>query len=468
MLQQQVYLLNTILMVADALCIFAAGYSAFFIKYHLYDGMWHFSQNIFNLSVFVVMMMNNYVMGRAGLYSDRRRASYLGLGLQVSKSILIDFALLSAIVFLLGQKNYSRFFLLAFMGLSAGYIYIVRAIFMMFLNHSLKNGFNLRNILVVGDSRRGAMVVDLLNQQLSMGHRVIGRLAVSPDDRDSDGVIGQIEDFARILRRQPVDEVVFALGINSRSLGLGKYLAACKTMGIPVRILPALWEQGEQSISVESCQKVPFLTLRVDNFNATGLLYKRLLDIAGGLVGILLLIIFGPFIALAIKLDAPGPIIFKQKRMGRNGRVFNLYKFRTMVANAENLKQGLIDENQMKGSIFKLENDPRITRIGKWLRTFSIDETPQFFNVLKGEMSLVGTRPPTLDEVEAYQPQHLKRISAKPGMTGLWQVSGRNKITDFNKIVELDCRYLDNWRFIDDLKILFKTLFVVFARRGAY
>jgi lipopolysaccharide/colanic/teichoic acid biosynthesis glycosyltransferase len=139
-----------------------------------------------------------------------------------------------------------------------------------------------------------------------------------------------------------------------------------------------------------------------------------------------------------------------------------------MVANAEDLKQGLIDENQMKGSIFKLENDPRITRIGKWLRTFSIDETPQFFNVLKGEMSLVGTRPPTLDEVEAYQPQHLKRISAKPGMTGLWQVSGRNKITDFNKIVELDCRYLDNWRFIDDLKILFKTLFVVFARRGAY
>ena len=205
----------------------------------------------------------------------------------------------------------------------------------------------------------------------------------------------------------------------------------------------------------------------MDNFNANGLLYKRILDIAGGFLGTVILTMIFPLVALAIKLDSPGPIIFKQKRMGRNGRVFNLYKFRTMVADAEALKDGLMAANQMRGYMFKIDTDPRITRVGGWLRITSIDEIPQFINVLKGEMSLVGTRPPTLDEVNKYQPQHLKRISAKPGITGLWQVSGRNKITSFNQVVELDCHYLENWRFFDDIKILFKTFFVVLARKGA-
>ena len=264
-----------------------------------------------------------------------------------------------------------------------------------------------------------------------------------------------------------MDEVVFALGGGSRALSLNPYLAVCKKMGIPVRILPALWEPREQSISVESCQNVPFITLRVDNFNANGLLYKRILDIGGGVIGALMLVITFPFVALAIKLDSPGPVIFKQKRMGRNGRVFNLYKFRTMVEDAESLKENLMADNQMGGHMFKMEGDPRITRVGKWLRKTSIDEIPQFINVLKGEMSLVGTRPPTLDEVHEYQPQHLKRISAKPGITGLWQVSGRSKISSFDQVVELDCHYLENWRFLDDIKILIKTFLVVLARKGA-
>ena len=467
MLQQQVYLLNTILMVIDALCIVAAGYSAFGIKYHLYDGMWHFSQNAFNLSVFLVMMVNNYVMGRIGLYGDRRFVSYMGLSWKIAKAIMVDFAILSAVVFIMGQKTYSRFFLLAFMGLSFGYIAFMRAGFRMYLNHTRRRGFNLRNILVVGDNERGKMVVDLLNNQLSMGHKVIGRLSVLADEAGQGDVIGKIEDFPDFLRDQPVDEVVFALGGGSRGLSLNPYLAVCKKMGIPVRILPALWEPREQSISVESCQNVPFITLRVDNFNANGLLYKRILDIVGGVLGALIFVVTFPLVALAIKLESEGPVIFKQKRMGRNGRVFNLYKFRTMVENAESLKEDLMADNQMGGHMFKMDGDPRITKIGKWLRKTSIDEIPQFLNVLKGEMSLVGTRPPTLDEVHEYQPQHLKRISAKPGITGLWQVSGRSKICSFDQVVELDCHYLENWRFFDDIKILFKTFFVVLARKGA-
>jgi FlaA1/EpsC-like NDP-sugar epimerase len=182
MLQQQVYILNTILMLIDALCIIAAGYSAFHIKFHLYDGMWHFSLGVFNLSVFMVMMANNYVMGKMGLYGDRRPGSYPGLFWRILKAVLIDFAILSAVIFIMGQKTYSRFFLLAFMGLSFGYICLARAGFRMYLNHTREKGFNLRNILVVGDAFRGGMVMDLLNQQLSMGHRVVGRLSISAEE----------------------------------------------------------------------------------------------------------------------------------------------------------------------------------------------------------------------------------------------------------------------------------------------
>jgi lipopolysaccharide/colanic/teichoic acid biosynthesis glycosyltransferase len=192
-----------------------------------------------------------------------------------------------------------------------------------------------------------------------------------------------------------------------------------------------------------------------------------MLDLLGGLIGTIAVFIMYPFVAVAIKLDSPGPVFFNQKRMGSHGRIFNLYKFRTMYQDAEQRRQGLMAQNKMNGAMFKMEDDPRITRIGQWLRKTSLDEFPQFLNVLRGEMSLVGTRPPMIEEVEEYQPQHLKRISAKPGITGLWQISGRNKITDFDEVVELDCNYLDNWRFADDIKILFKTVLVVLQRKGA-
>lgn len=214
-------------------------------------------------------------------------------------------------------------------------------------------------------------------------------------------------------------------------------------------------------------QNVPFLIIKKDNFNATGLLYKRILDMVGGIVGILLLFLMYPFVTVAIKLDSKGPVLFKQKRVGKNGRIFNLYKFRSMYQDAEQQKQALLKMNEMRGAIFKLKDDPRINRVGKWLRRTSLDEFPQFLNVIRGEMSLVGTRPPTLDEVEKYEPQHLRRISAKPGITGLWQISGRNKISDFDDIVKLDCEYLDNWRFLDDIRILLKTILIVFQRTGA-
>ena len=209
------------------------------------------------------------------------------------------------------------------------------------------------------------------------------------------------------------------------------------------------------------------MTIRTSNIDAAGLLYKRVLDLVGGVVGTVIFLINYPFVAIAIKFDSEGPVLYKQKRMGQHGRTFNLYKFRTMYQDADKRRQDLVANNVMNGAMFKMKDDPRITKVGRWLRKTSIDEIPQFLNVLTGEMSLVGTRPPMIEEVEEYKLEHLKRISNKPGITGLWQVSGRNIITDFDEIVDLDCKYSDNWRFSDDLKILLKTVVVVLQRKGA-
>jgi len=197
------------------------------------------------------------------------------------------------------------------------------------------------------------------------------------------------------------------------------------------------------------------------------LLLKRLMDIAGALVGCFICIIFGLIVAPLIFLEDPGPIIFKQKRVGRNGKFFYIYKFRSMYQDAEAKLQTLKDQNEMQGFMFKMKNDPRITKIGKILRKTSIDELPQFFNVLEGSMSLIGTRPPTVDEYNQYSAHHKRRISIKPGITGLWQVSGRSEITDFEEIVRLDCFYIDHWSITGDIKILLKTFAAVFTGKGS-
>jgi len=194
---------------------------------------------------------------------------------------------------------------------------------------------------------------------------------------------------------------------------------------------------------------------------------KRLLDLVGALVGCVFLGILTVVVGPMIKLESPGPIFFAQKRVGRNGRIFKMYKFRSMYADAEERKKELMAQNEMNGLMFKMENDPRITKVGAFLRKTSLDEFPQFINILKGDMSLVGTRPPTLDEFAQYSPYHKKRLSFRPGLTGMWQVSGRSDITDFEEIVKLDVEYIDNWSFWLDIKILLKTFLEVFTQKGA-
>ncbi|MCR5598676.1 MAG: sugar transferase [Lachnospiraceae bacterium] len=183
--------------------------------------------------------------------------------------------------------------------------------------------------------------------------------------------------------------------------------------------------------------------------------------------GIIILLIFYPFVAIAIKLESKGPVIFKQERVGRSGRKFMMYKFRSMYVDAEERKKELYDKNEMEGLMFKMKDDPRITKVGRFLRKTSIDELPQFFNILKGDMSMVGTRPPTVDEYEKYNAHYRRRLSITPGLTGMWQVSGRSDITDFDEVVRLDLEYIDQWSLLLDCKILLQTVGVVLFGKGS-
>jgi len=213
--------------------------------------------------------------------------------------------------------------------------------------------------------------------------------------------------------------------------------------------------------------KYAVVTFARNIFSTRQMMAKRILDVIGSIIGIIILAIATIFVAPAIKLDSSGPVFFGQTRVGKNGRKFTFYKFRSMYQDAEQRKKELMKKNEVKGLMFKLEDDPRITKVGKFIRKTSIDELPQFWNVLRGDMSLVGTRPPTVDEFERYEAKHKCRLSMTPGLTGLWQISGRSDIKDFDEVVKLDMQYIDDWSILKDIKILILTVWVVLTGKGS-
>lgn len=266
-----------------------------------------------------------------------------------------------------------------------------------------------------------------------------------------------------------VDEVFIQLdSIQKKENLLKSMILEFEKMGIVVNLNLDLFNlglTGEKRIySLEDYHVVAF-TSRL--FDYRMVLVKRLIDICGALVGLAITFVVGIVLAPILLLESPGPLIFKQKRVGVNGRIFDFYKFRSMYKDAEARKKELMAENEMQGLMFKMENDPRITKVGAFIRKTSIDELPQFWNVLKGDMSLVGTRPPTVDEYQQYSYYQKRRISFRPGITGLWQISGRSDIKDFDEVVKLDLEYIDNWSLLLDFKIIFKTILVVFRGSGA-
>lgn len=325
---------------------------------------------------------------------------------------------------------------------------------------------------MVGTRGKARRFCQLLEGHKDWGLEIMGFIQVSqgPLQPEVEGyrVLGRADDLIDICKSTQVDEVVFCIP-KDYLVSAEPYLLDLEELGVTVRMVMDFFEASfyRKEISLFH-NELPMLTYYPKEFEAQQLFLKRMLDISGSLVGLTMTAVLFPMIALAIKLDSPGPLLFKQERVGQNNRIFQCWKFRSMAVDAEARKEALRDQNEMKGAVFKIRNDPRITRVGRFLRKTSLDELPQFWNVLKGEMSLVGTRPPTPEEVAQYENWHRRRICIKPGITGLWQVSGRNQIDDFDEIVRLDLHYIDKWSLWLDIKILFKTIGVVLSRSGSF
>ena len=291
-------------------------------------------------------------------------------------------------------------------------------------------------------------------------------------DIDGVPVVANADSIIGWIRTASLDEAY----INVESMDMlpeyNEIIEELEDMGITVNVnIPSLekivTESKYNNLNCVIESDYPMAQFAPTVISPGKLSLKRFVDIIGGIVGTVLSLPIILIVAIPLKIESPGPLIFKQQRVGKNGRIFNIYKLRSMYQDAEERKKALMEQNKMDGYMFKMDNDPRITKVGKFIRKTSIDELPQFWNVLKGEMSLVGTRPPTVDEFEKYESHHKRRLSMKPGITGKWQVSGRSDIQDFEEVVKLDCEYIDEWSPFLDIQILFKTVGVVLTHKGA-
>lgn len=324
-------------------------------------------------------------------------------------------------------------------------------------------------VVVIGCGEQAVRYGKHLRSQPPWNVRLLGHVSV-PGEQISPAVgvhLGEVGDLENLLNTTPVDEVLFAYP-ELDSEDLANALHACDERGVDVLLPlpPSLPQRARVEIANIDGFDLPLLGLRRTPSSEVALAGKRMLDLAGASFGLLLAAPVMLLTALLIKITSPGPVFFKQTRAGRNGRKFKMFKFRSMVVDAEAQKTKLMHLNEMSGPVFKISRDPRVTRVGAFIRRTSIDELPQLFNILMGDMSLVGPRPPLPSEVEQYKPWQRRRLSVKPGLTGLWQVSGRNNV-DFEEWMALDLRYIDDWSLWLDIKIILRTVPAVVLKTGA-
>lgn len=318
-----------------------------------------------------------------------------------------------------------------------------------------------RNVLIVGAGRVGRRVAAYMERHPGCGRRIYGFL----DDEMpvGDNVLGRVADLARLARKGFVDELILA-GPHDGELALQVFREA-KRLRLDLEIVPDLFGCDPAETEIEHVGGLPVICVHAERLPAVGLVLKRVIDIVGASLGLMLIAPVLLAIALLIKLESPGPVLYVAKRAGRKGRLFGCYKFRTMVRDADQRKDLLRAKNERFGPIFKIIDDPRITRVGRFLRRYSLDELPQLWNVLRGEMSLVGPRPHPVDDFAGYELSHLARLDVTPGMTGLWQVSARRD-PSFDRAMELDREYIRSWNLGLDLQILLKTVLAVAQGSG--
>ena len=389
----------------------------------------------------------------------------------VQYHIIMLLVVQTVMYFLQWAEPFSRFVMGVFMVLNVIITLLVHLAIKQALRLHYSSDLSQIKVLVITHQEMAAQVIDRLKENLDVNYHLVG-IACPEFERAVSGELGGVplipmrEHFIEDMTLMALDEVFIHVP-DLKQKQIETILGGFDEMGVDCHYCLELPGVYSDRGTMDSFGNYSVITYTRFQSSYKRLLIKRVMDIAGGLVGLFITLIFFPFVALAIKLDSPGPVLFSQIRIGRNGRRFKIYKFRSMYMDAEERKKELEKQNEIQGLMFKIENDPRITKVGKFIRKTSIDELPQFYNVLKGDMSLVGTRPPTEDEFEKYNQYYRRRISMTPGLTGLWQVSGRSEIDNFDDVVKYDLEYIDGWSLTLDVKILLRTIWVVFAGRGS-
>ncbi|MEL7370377.1 MAG: sugar transferase [Myxococcota bacterium] len=398
------------------------------------------------------------------------RSTYRETALRYARALGLGLSVFLGAFFLLKLQFMARTFVVMFA--VSNYLLLMLGRFIVmesvaFVRHKRVDG---HRVAIVGCGDNGVAVAQHITSQPPWNVRLIGHLSVPGDNPRHPGIfefLGPVNELAELLDRTPVDEVLFA-SPNMDDETLANALHACDERGVDVLLPlpPSIPQRSRIELNMIDGFDTPLLGLRRTPTSEVGLALKRLMDI---LVSGIMLLLASPVMlvtAIIIKLTSDGPIFFQQERSGRQGRRFTMFKFRSMVVDAEARKKELAHLNEMSGPVFKITRDPRVTRIGQIIRKTSIDELPQLFNILRGDMSLVGPRPPLPSEVDQYQPWQRRRLSVKPGLTGLWQVSGRNNV-DFEEWMAMDLRYIDDWSLWLDMKIILRTVPAVLFRAGA-
>lgn len=461
-----------LLVIVDGILVNLAFVLAWFIRYELQIGREVAEQDYLPLGsyagiqiTFAALMLATFWL--KGLYRPRRRISWADEFTIFATGSLISVAILIVGVFYFRPFGYSRLtFIYAFV-LCFIFLTVSRIVVSLIRDHRRRRGLGLRRVLVVGGSNLGRTIIQNIVAQPELGYNIVGFVDDSP--REKIGRIpylGSAEQTPTLVESHKVAEVIIALPSASRNQ-VTDLLMAVERQNVTLRIVPDFYDLSLNQLDIESINGIPLVRMREARLPGHMFALKRVLDTVGASVALILMAPVALIIAVAIKVDSPGPIFVRQRRVGRQGRLFDFYKFRSMTVDAEKRLPELMARNETEGPFFKIRDDPRITRVGRAIRRLSLDEVPQFYNVLRGDMSLVGPRPALPREVELYQDWHLRRLSVPPGITGLWQVSGRSDLP-FDEMALLDIWYVENWSLGLEVTIMLRTVPAVLFGYGAY
>lgn len=471
MYQKRKNLENTLILLLDVATVLLSSAVSFWLRFHRFWGVsTHGDQNWQIVYLCLLVVLTDIFLDLNHHFFERGKL--VELFAVIRQAVIYSLSWIALMYVMHSTDRLSRLVFGYFIVFNTLLTYVVHICFKEYMTHVFKYSRYSNRLLLLTTSDRAEAILGNLEEQ-NEWNRVLSGIVLL--DRKAAGekingypVVADSENVMEYIVHNDIDEVFIACPDFADHQELRTWVSDMEMMGIIVDVnIEAFDLVNGGKKTLNRVGKYAVVTFARNIISTRGLIMKRALDILGGLVGMLILAVATIFVAPAIKLESPGPVFFGQTRIGKNGRRFTFYKFRSMYQDAEQRKKELMAQNEVKGLMFKMEHDPRITRVGRFIRKTSIDELPQFWNVLKGDMSLVGTRPPTVDEFERYEAKHKCRLSMTPGLTGMWQTSGRSDIKDFDEVVQLDMEYIDNWNILKDIKILFKTVAVVFFGKGS-